>query len=256
MPIELKTEKELTLPSSSPALRSRAPFMDDATYLGPWKADPLIRRLAELPETESEAENVGLRGFLSTFSSHAGSWPTVSKELLRREGKFHIRLIPESCSWATAKERKDYGSDVSDADQLLSRAVTHDTESLWREVRSCVEEEGALEQLQVRFGEFLGRHGENGVRALSAILLGRLPSSEAAWLLIRMIGEADDVETVTGRRDLLAAALESRDAGLRYAAASALGEFGDFVSLNALRRRLLWEKNESVRRIIKAELRG
>jgi HEAT repeat protein len=70
-----------------------------------------------------------------------------------------------------------------------------------------------------------------------------------------MLGESVDRDTARARRDVLSAALESRDAGLRYAAATALGDFGGPEAVGALRKRLDWEKNISVRRVIEAELR-
>jgi HEAT repeat protein len=62
--------------------------------------------------------------------------------------------------------------------------------------------------------------------------------------------------TKNARRDVLAAALESKDAGLRYAAASALAELSDEQAIKLLRRRLGQEKNPSVRGLIEADLRA
>jgi hypothetical protein len=101
---------------------------------------------------------------------------------------------------------------------------------------------------------FVARHGEAGVRAISAVVFDR-PNSELAWFLLERLARSDDLETREARRGVLAAALESREPSLRYAAATGLGEFSDGASLEPLRRRLARERNTSVRRVIEAELR-
>jgi hypothetical protein len=254
MPVQVKTEGELTLPSLSPSV-PRAQSLRPSAYSDDWNEDLVITLSEFQKHPDIQSADVAFRSFWTALASHAGSWPTLSKELVHREGTFHFRITAKTV-WGTTRTAQSHGSDAAVADKLLSRALTHDTEHIWRTAQACVEQENSPEELQQRLDEFFGRHGDNGVRALSAVILGRVPSSEPAWLLLRRIAEANSPETIAARRDLLAAALENRDAGLRYEAASALGELGDDVSLNSLRRRLRWEKNDSVRRLIKAELQG
>jgi HEAT repeat protein len=193
-------------------------------------------------------------GTWQTFAASYGSSRSVVEGVVIGGGMVGLKAVD---AIATVKsEQAQVGSAWPKVIKLLSRAVTHDTESLWRAVQLGLQEETAAELVHQQFSEFLERYGENGLRALGGIILGRLPSSEASWSLLRMIGNAEHIETRRARRDILAAALDSRDAGLRYAAASALGELGGEVATNSLRKRLIWEGNDSVRRMINAELSG
>jgi hypothetical protein len=248
---QLKAKTELTLPafSLSAELSERAVGQH-----------PIKIRSADILSWLSDRQGTGDQWHSAkrwfNLASNIGSWTDFAEELIVYGGEIGRRTRSETIRAKAARVSQDFGSATSKSVQLLTRAVTHDTESLWQNLQASIEEDGDLEPVRRQFDEFLQRHAENGVRALSAVVLGRLPSGEVAWSLLRMIGEAMHPETSNARRDLLAAAIESRDAGLRYAAASALGEIGDEPSRRALQRRLLWEKNQSVQRMIKAELRG
>lgn len=110
-------------------------------------------------------------------------------------------------------------------------------------------------RFQEQVFNLLERYGDEAVRATSAMLLGDRASPQFAHLLLRALAKSEDAETLIARRNVVTAALESKDPGLRYVAAAGLGDLGDPVSLDALRRRLSREPNRSVRRIIEAELR-
>lgn len=252
MPRHIETEARLTLPALVQGLRKRASMA--AAFADEWSAPNTLPGSGAQADLKPEHELP--RGLWRMLPIEVGSWFTPTNELIEGEGTLDPHRVAINRFGRVSRSLREQGSEATSAQKMLSRAVMHETESVWRAVEVCLEEEGDFEKLQHRFCEFLDRHGDNGVRALSALILGRLPSTEVGWLLLRIVGEASEPRTLATRRDLLAAALESRDAGLRYAAASALGELGDEISLSALRRRLQWEKNASVRRIISAELRG
>lgn len=141
------------------------------------------------------------------------------------------------------------------ADAKLRKLMQGDVQRLWINTQRALGEELAQEDIEAELDLLLNRHGGSGVEALSAAILSRVPSGDVSWKLLQLLGDRRDELTTGSRRDLLAAALESRDAGLRYAAATGLGALGDPASKRALRQRLAWEKNASVRRVIEAELR-
>jgi hypothetical protein len=141
------------------------------------------------------------------------------------------------------------------ADAKLRKLMQADVQRLWVNTRRALDEELAQEDIEAELDLLLSRHGGSGVQALSAAILSRIPSGDVSWKLLQLLGDRRDELTAGSRRDLLAAALESRDAGLRYAAATGLGALGDAASKRALRQRLVWEQNASVRRVIEAELR-
>jgi hypothetical protein len=207
-----------------------------------------------LPNIANPSLQTAMLGLWQTFAASYGSSRSAVEEVVIGGGMVGLMVVE---AIATVKvEQAQVGSAWPKVIKLINRAVTHDTESLWRLVQLALQEDTGLENVQQQFSDFLERYGENGLRALGGIILGRLPSSEASWSLLRLIGNAEHVETRAARRDILAAALDSGDAGLRYAAASALGELGGEVAANSLRKRLSWEGNDSVRRMIKAELGG
>lgn len=140
------------------------------------------------------------------------------------------------------------------ADTRLAKLINSDAERLWIRARTNVSDEELFEGFRDELELLFARHGNEGVRALSALILSRVPSSEVSWKLIKLVAESHDRHTLSARRDVLAAALESRDAELRYAAAAALGTIGDPESLDFLRKRLAWETNASVRQMIQAEV--
>jgi hypothetical protein len=191
----------------------------------------------------------------------AGSSPQVQEVNRSRYFDFPSYSPKRQHSYPTLLEpahatTSEEGSVVQEAaSDALNQMLVHDAELVWRDVELGLADEELLERLQWQFDAFLARHGNAGVRALSALILGRLPSSEVSWTLLRMIGNSRDPRTAEVRRDIVAAALESRDAGIRYAATSALGGFSDEFAIEVLKKRLKWEKNLSVRRMIEAELR-
>lgn len=160
---------------------------------------------------------------------------------------FWKRLVAHTQAQPASNER---------ADTRLKELMRSDVQRLWLITERVIAEEQPLDAIKDELELLLDRHGEAGVQALSAVILSRLPSSDVSWTLLRMLGDAQQESTATARRNVLAAALESRDAGLRYAAANGLGSIGDIQSTRALRQRLSWEKNVSVRRVIEAELRN
>lgn len=176
---------------------------------------------------------------------------SVDLQRLTVPGWGNYRLGPVS---AGLFDERAEGSAAVSAQFILDSLVQADADRLWAGGREATEEDD-LESIKPALELFLKRHGAAGVRTFSRLLLGPIPSGQIAWTFLRMIGESVDAKTTKARRDLLAAALESRDAGLRYAAAMALGNFGDTDATQALRKRLHWEKNISVRRMIEAELR-
>jgi hypothetical protein len=167
----------------------------------------------------------------------------------------NITLLSHEAHGAAAVAEYGSLSSAPSASETLSRLVVQDAERIWQDMQVGLVEDEMSERVQWQFDAFLERHGDSGVKALSAMILGRLPSAEVSWSLLRMLAEARDNSTLAVRRDVVAASLESRDPGLRYAAAAALGEFEKEFAAAALERRLKWEKNPSVRRMIEAELR-
>jgi HEAT repeats len=140
-------------------------------------------------------------------------------------------------------------------DQItLDLLVQSDAGRLWDDAHAALDEQDRIENVKSQLDLFLTRYGERGVRSLSKLILANVPSGETAWTFLQMLGESANLNTARARREVLAAALESKDAALRYAAATALGSFGGADAAEALRKRLIWEKNVSVRRMIEAEL--
>ncbi len=145
-----------------------------------------------------------------------------------------------------------------EAQSTLDNLVLADVERLLVSAASQLtaeDQEQEHDALRRELGLFVARHGIAGIRAVGTAIIGRPLDIEVASALLRLLGEITDQRTEGSRREVLAAALESRDAGLRYAAASALGSMGDAQARDALQKRLAWEKNTSVRRVIEAELR-
>lgn len=252
MPEQNEIDTAFTLPAFAPVLRKRVAM--PAAFPDEWSVPGILSGFN--PHDDLKPEHVLPRGLWRTLPIDEGSSFGPAHQVVYGEGAQDAYRVAINRLGMVPRPLRQRSSGDTTVHKMLSRAVLHETESIWRAVQACLDEDEDHEKLQHRFLEFLDRYGANGVRALSALILGRLPSTEAGWFLLRIVGEASDPRTIATRRDLLAAALESRDAGLRYAAASALGELGDEMSLSALRRRLQWEKNASVRRIINAELRG
>jgi HEAT repeat protein len=99
------------------------------------------------------------------------------------------------------------------------------------------------------------RYGQIAIEAI-ADLLFRLPTtSELVSILVLVLARVQDEETKKDRQALLISALESRHPSMRYLAAAALGEIGDFAARRALNKRLDHERNRSVATIIRASLR-
>ena len=96
--------------------------------------------------------------------------------------------------------------------------------------------------------------GDLSIQAIRELILGQTPSALLAWLCIEVLGRSRHAETTDLRHGVLVETLEAADAGLRDAAAAALGTMGDSAAREALQARLAREKNRSVRAMIKAQL--
>jgi hypothetical protein len=153
----------------------------------------------------------------------------------------------------------------------------------WRLIRGKVARERAVEQLQqtrraatelsriaeailsaegnddidigVTLEDFLARHGRAGIRTISAYVFNSGVNSEIASALLLSLARNQNEATLTLRREILTAALQSSDPALRYSAAIALGEFGHENGIMALQQRLVHEKNRTIAAMIRAQLR-
>jgi hypothetical protein len=189
-------------------------------------------------------------GSRSALDDYICGWfgASGSRQVARNVGELNLPTIAAVLGRITNQAS-------SEAATKLDQVINADVERLWQ----IASQEHADEELEVAKAEFellLKRHGVSAVRVVSRAILNRLPSNETSWSLLKWLGDGDDLATRNARRDALSAALESRDAGLRYAAASALGSLGGERTIDALRKRLAWEKNVSVRRMIEAQLRS
>jgi hypothetical protein len=256
MATQTKKTSEVTLPALPMLTNTHGAWMNFSVVAGEVLGSNLFDFGHDL---FSHAANPSLPGAIlgiwQTLGSSRGSSRHSIDELVVSDGMFGLRA---SNAIETARIGEvQIGSIWPKVVKLLSRAVTHDTESLWQTAQLALQEEAdGTDGVERQFHNFLDRYGESGLGALGGMILGRLPSSDVSWSLLRLIGGSDHKETQRARANILAAALESGDAGLRYASASALGEFGGEMAKTSLRKRLDREANNSVRRMISAELGG
>jgi hypothetical protein len=118
-----------------------------------------------------------------------------------------------------------------------------------------VQTDEALERYELMISDIIDRYGQGGIAALEAQVSEETAVGPLAWKFLNALGVRrgrliDDVA-----RGILLRNLDSRSAGRRSAAASALGSFPDGVVLAALERRAAIEKNRMVLATLNAHIR-
>ena len=117
-----------------------------------------------------------------------------------------------------------------------------------------IEDDNGCAQFKSEIKDLLERYKEASVKAIQDRIFANSPSSLIVWLCIEALGESKDGQTMERRLTLLSIALESSDAGLRDAAAKALGMFEGAKARHVLSERLRHERNRSVQSMIRAQL--
>lgn len=111
-----------------------------------------------------------------------------------------------------------------------------------------------LERCELVISDIIDRYGKRGIAALQAEISE--PAIEPlAWKFLNALGVRRGQSIDGVARSILLRHLNSRSAGRRSAAASALGAFPDAVVLAALERRAALENNRIVLATLKAHIR-
>ncbi len=100
----------------------------------------------------------------------------------------------------------------------------------------------------------LFKYGYDLVAALTHDFSNAFGIDDVTHTFIRSLSRISDPDSLFIRRNILGAALPAPSPSVRSAAAVALGDIGDRISISHLRGRHPWEKNVAVRNMIKAQM--
>jgi hypothetical protein len=122
-------------------------------------------------------------------------------------------------------------------------------------VREIILDESENESFKEELARFLDKFGNAGMQVVLNRLLRDGISTEIRHLFLLAIAKIEDDQTISERRSLLARAIRSTDASVRYSASVALGLLAsDPAARSALVDQKQRERNPAVRKMIQAQL--